>query len=61
MLLFETGSKSHCATVVFAANLPVLLKRKNLSKTPCATVLLLEIGVKTLCVSVVFLEIGAMR
>ena len=42
----------------FAWALRLLITIKNLSKRPCGTVLLLEIGIKTLCANVVFFEFG---
>ena len=42
----------------FAWNEPHLLKSLNLSKTSCATVLLLEIDTKTLSATVLLLQIG---
>ena len=43
---------------LFVRNWLLLLRSQNLSKTPCATLLLLEIGVKTLCATVFLFEIG---
>ena len=42
----------------FAWNGRHFLKSKDLSKTPCATVLLLKIGPKSNCTTVVLLQIG---
>ena len=42
----------------FCLKLATFVKKVNLSKTACATVLLLEIGVKKLCATLNLLEIG---
>ena len=57
MLLLEIGPTSHLATVVLLQIGPYC-SEGNLVKTPCATFLLLKIGVKTLFATVVVLDFG---
>ena len=51
-------ASKHSAQLSLFLKSVTFFRKLNLGKTPCATVLLLEIGVKTLCATVVLLEIG---